>query len=442
MALLDKYQYIKVIGEGYFSNVQLYKDRETGQEVAVKVLKNSLKNNEEYVHRFEREVELLQLLTGHENIIKLIDYEFVGHTHLYVMEAVTTNLFEYITRNNNKLELRERLSLFDQILKAIQFARSKGILHRDISPRNILVMHDEETEPTIRVSDFGLAKNLDADSAFTHSAEAKYGQTYYVAPEQFDKLKDATEKSEIFSLGKVLDFILTGKLPITAHQTQFRSLIEKATQEDPSLRHENLQDFDLSYSKIKELLVLDASTGVPGAITKFSKPDGSIDWENFHRFGVRREQVPNTYSGYLEPVLKALSSKENLQAYIGVAGDSIEEFVDVFIQRIDELPTVGWPFSATTSFGELLRDIFYLSERPRVKIRCFTTIWQLAFEQDQYGCQDIARRILNSGSIPEEIQMDVALIITDSRASPSVTDFAGEKIPDVIKKALLQKRSE
>lgn len=442
MALLDKYEHIKLIGEGYFSNVQLYKNRETGEQVAVKVLKNSLKSNEEYVHRFEREVELLKLLDGNENIIKLLDHEFDGETHLYVMEAAVTNLYEYITRNNNKLELKQRLRLFDQVLRAIQFARSKGILHRDISPRNILLVYDNDSNPTIKVSDFGLAKNLDADSAFTRSAVAKYGQTYYVAPEQFDKLKDATEKSEIFSLGKVLDFVLTGKLPVTTHKTQFRSLIEKATQEDPSLRHENLEDFERSYSKIKALLFLDESKGALGSITQFTKPDGSIDWTNFHRFGVQREHMPNTYYGYLDPVLTALSTSENLQTYVEVAGDSLDEFIDVFAQRIDELPSVGWPFSATTKFGELLQRIFYLSDRPSVKIRCFTMIWQLAFDQDQYGCQDIARQILKSGLIPEEIQMDVALLITDSNASFSTADFERENIADVIKNAIQQKANE
>lgn len=441
MALLDKYEHIKLIGEGYFSHVQLYKNLETGEEVAVKVLKNSLRSNEEYVHRFEREVELLRLLADNAHIIRLLDYEFDDDTHLYVMEAAATNLHEYISRNNNKLKLEQRLRLFDQVLSAIQFARSKGVLHRDISPRNVLLVYDNENDPTIKVSDFGLAKNLDADSAFTRSAVAKYGQTYYVAPEQFDKLKDATEKSEIFSLGKVLDFVLTGKLPVTTHKTQFRSFIEKATQEDPSLRHENLEDFERSYSKIKALLVLDESTGALGSITQFTKPDGSIDWTNFHRFSVQREHMPNTYYGYLDPVLTTLSTRENIHTYVEVAGDSLDEFIDVFVQRIDELPTVGWPFAATTRFGELLQEIFYLSERPSVKIRCFTMIWQLAFEQDQFGCQDIVRRILKSGSIPEEIQMDVALLITDSNASLSPSDFEGKNIPEIIKNAIRQKAS-
>lgn len=226
------------------------------------------------------------------------------------------------------------------------------------------------------------------------------------------------------------------------HKTQFRSLVEKATEEDPSLRHDSLEDFERSYSKIKALLILDTSTGALGSISRFTKSDGSIDWANFHRFGVHRERVPNTYYGYLDPVLTALSTRENIQTYVGVAGDSLDEFVDVFVQRIDELPMVGWPFSATTKFGQLLYEIFYISERPSVKIRCFTMIWQLAFEQDQYGCQDIARRILKSGLIPEEIQMDVALLITDSNASFSTTDFERENIPDVIKNAIRQKANE
>lgn len=438
MPIPDHYEHIRLIGEGYFSLVKLYKDNETGQEVAIKDLKESFEDNADYVHRFEREVQLLKLLSGHKNIIELLGYECEIGSHFYIMPAADTNLFDYIQTYNNSLEMGERIKMFDQVLDAIKFAHSKGILHRDISPRNILLFEEAE-EYKVKVSDFGLGKNLRSDSAFTRSVIASYGQLYYVAPEQFDRLKDATIRSDIYSLGRLLDFILTGRTPATTQNTNFRTLIEKATQVEPELRHNDIAEFERVYEGLKNLLGLGEDLDSLETLYEFVRPDGTIDWELFQKFAVRGHYYSDVYDEYIGIVVEFLSDRGNLRSYIEVTGDSIAEFVNVFIQRIAELPSTGWPFSATTDFAELLKNIFFLTRNLNIKLRCLKGIWEIAYERRQFGAQDIMLRILDGNYIPEEIQTDFAAAIMESSETISPDVYSSLKIPTIIRRALIQK---
>ncbi|HMH45122.1 MAG TPA: serine/threonine-protein kinase [Pyrinomonadaceae bacterium] len=442
MALLDQYEHLGVIGTGYFSLVKLYKHKDSGQEVAVKVLKDELESNEDYVHRFEREVELLRLMNGCENIIPLLAHEFGDNKHLYVMPAADSNLADYIAKHNNTLSMSDRLALFDQVLKAIQQALSKGVIHRDISPRNVLLFETERGQPVVRVSDFGLAKNVEKDSGYTRSVVAQYGQMYYVAPEQYDKLKAATEKSEVFSLGKLLDFTLTGKIPVIAHQTNFRTVVERATQEEPSERYATVGEFQAAYERLKALLIVDDVTEEFGTPATFTGPDGAIDWKSFHSFALNKQHYENVYHEYLGPVMDVILDPAKADAYVEFAGDALEDFVRRFCDRLDELPSVGWPFSATTQFGEVFQEIFYRATDPHVKLRCLVEVWKLAYEQDQWGCQTIMNNLLESDRIPPGMQTDFAVAVLDSKATLSKDSFSSAKIPDVIRRALRQKAAE
>jgi hypothetical protein len=123
-----------------------------------------------------------------------------------------------------------------------------------------------------------------------------------------------------------------------------------------------------------------------------------------------------------------------------VIGDSIEEFVTVFTRRLDELAGIlGWPFSATNSFGELLNDIFILVSNSRVKLRCLEAIWDIGYERDQWAVQDIMKKILGNSSIPKEIYTPFAVHIMKSTASLSLDMFSHINVPEVIKKALIKK---
>jgi serine/threonine protein kinase len=226
---LDDYVHDSLIGEGYFCLVQRYQHKVTGDMVAVKLLKETFKENADYRHRFSREIQILEQLQGSEHVVELLGSGEMKGRPYYVMPAAQSNLQEFVERNNTAgLDVRDRLELFDSVLDSIIFAHSLGILHRDLAPKNVL-LYTTPDGIRLNVADFGLGKNLDADSGYTRSAISNYGQMYYVAPEQIANLNAATLRSDVFSLGRLLDFLLTGRLPSQVHDTAFRSVIEKAT---------------------------------------------------------------------------------------------------------------------------------------------------------------------------------------------------------------------
>ena len=149
MTILEQYKYVSVVGEGYFSFVKQYQNRNTGELFAVKELKKDFAKNTDYIHRFRREIDLLKTLSGCENIIELIDYQIDENANLYIMPLATTNLYDYVKRNNANLSSEQRIALFDQVLNAIKFSHSKRVLHRDIYPRNVLLFarHNGFLEP-------------------------------------------------------------------------------------------------------------------------------------------------------------------------------------------------------------------------------------------------------------------------------------------------------
>jgi serine/threonine protein kinase len=183
MTNLKDLKHIALRGEGYFCIVKKYEDETNKKSYALKELKKEHYSNEEYRYRLLREIKLLEDLQECPNIIGLIDYgnDLENQKLWYLMPLAPYNLFDYIRKNNDKIDLSERYNLAEQIIYAIKFAHSKGILHRDISPNNVLIFLIEDKK-LIKVCDFGLGKNKDSLSYYTTSSASGYGQILYVSP--------------------------------------------------------------------------------------------------------------------------------------------------------------------------------------------------------------------------------------------------------------------
>ncbi|WP_419871808.1 serine/threonine-protein kinase [Candidatus Pristimantibacillus sp. PTI5] len=244
--------HIKSIGNGYFSNVSTYMDEKTGRKFARKKLLKEHWDNEDYIVRFKREVELLKELQGHPHVVDLFDYDLDTKELQYDMELADDNLYEHIRKNNGKLLITDRLIIFEQILHAICVAHSRSIIHRDLSPKNILTWN---TTPCtlVKLADFGLGRSNRELKQHTKSNVSDFGHVLYVAPEQRERLKDGTHLSDIYSLGRLLAFILTGRDPDNVMSNQaFYPIIKKATRREPSDRYDNVELMRDAYLSLKE----------------------------------------------------------------------------------------------------------------------------------------------------------------------------------------------
>ena len=201
----DRYQILKTIGEGGMANVYLAHDVILDREVAVKVLRGDLANDEKFVRRFQREAISASSLS-HPNIVEMYDVGEDDGNYYIVMEYVEGKTLKSLIKKRGALTLPEVIDIMLQLTSAVTCAHDSYIIHRDIKPQNVLIKEDG----TIKITDFGIAMAL--NSTELTQTNSVMGSVHYLPPEQANG-NGATIKSDIYSLGILMFELLTGSLP-------------------------------------------------------------------------------------------------------------------------------------------------------------------------------------------------------------------------------------
>ena len=200
----NRYEILERIGTGGMAIVYKAKCHRLNRLVAIKILKSDLAQNEEFRRRFNAESQAVAQLS-HPNIVSVYDVSRGGDMEYIVMELIDGITLKQYMEKRGQLNWRESLHFITQIMRGLSNAHSRGIIHRDIKPQNIMVLRDG----SVKVADFGIA--CLADSAQTLTQEA-LGSVHYISPEQArGDRPDA--RSDIYSSGVVLYEMLTGRLP-------------------------------------------------------------------------------------------------------------------------------------------------------------------------------------------------------------------------------------
>ena len=205
--LLDnRYELLELIGIGGMARVYKARCHRLNRLVAVKILREDMAQDAEFRRRFHDESQAVAMLS-HPNIVAVYDVSRSSEMEYIVMELIDgITLKQYIQKKGNKLNWREALHFTTQITKALGHAHSRGIIHRDIKPHNVMVLRDG----SVKVADFGIARVLSASHS-TLTQEA-LGSVHYISPEQArGSFIDA--RSDLYSAGVVLYEMITGRLP-------------------------------------------------------------------------------------------------------------------------------------------------------------------------------------------------------------------------------------
>ena len=200
----DRYELLEVIGTGGMAVVYKARCHRLNRLVAVKVLKDEFSGDEEFRRRFRAEGEAVAMLS-HPNIVQVFDVSASDNAYYIVMELIDGISLKQYMEVKGVLNWKETLHFATQIAKGLEHAHSRGIVHRDIKPHNVMVLKNG----SVKVMDFGIAQVMNKSNTLTKEA---LGSVHYISPEQA-KGSFTDSRSDIYSLGVVMYEMMTGRPP-------------------------------------------------------------------------------------------------------------------------------------------------------------------------------------------------------------------------------------
>ena len=225
----DRYQIIKTLGEGGMANVYLAHDEILDRNVAVKVLRGDLANDEKFVRRFQREALSASSLS-HPNIVEMYDVGEDDGGYSIVMEYVDGKTLKQVLKQRGKLSVTEVVDIMLQVTDGMAHAHDSYIIHRDIKPQNIMIL----SNGVIKITDFGVATAL--NSTQLTQTNSVMGTVHYLPPEQANG-KGSTIRSDIYSMGIMMYELLTGKVPYKG-ESAVEIALKHLKEPIPSIRKE------------------------------------------------------------------------------------------------------------------------------------------------------------------------------------------------------------
>ena len=263
----DRYEVLELIGSGGMANVYKARCHRLNRLVAIKILKSDLADNADFRRRFHDESQAVAQLS-HANIVSVYDVSTNPDREYIVMELIDGITLKQYMERRGRMDWRESLHFITQIMRGLSHAHSRGIIHRDIKPQNIMVLRDG----SVKVADFGIACLANQGQTLTQEA---LGSVHYISPEQArgDRI-DA--RSDIYSAGVVLYEMLTGRLPFEGD-----SAVSVAIQHLSSVPLAP-RDIDPSIPEPLELICMKAMNNDPNK--RYASADAMIeDLEKFRR---------------------------------------------------------------------------------------------------------------------------------------------------------------
>ncbi len=274
---IGQYEILGVIGKGAMGKVYKGVQPSLNRIVAIKVLPPELADDER-VERFSREAKAVALL-NHPNVVQIIDKDQDGDQVFFVMEYVAGTSLEAVMRKR-RLSLPEAVRVFKAVCRGMAAAHKKEIVHRDLSPRNVLVTEDLLTA---KIADFGISRveSISREMGTLSTSEVSMGTLHYMAPEQAQDMASSDHRSDIYSLGVLLYEMLTGRVPVGRFSlpSQLNSevppevdpVVLRCLEADPADRYQEVSKLLADVERLEDHLKLGLVNEVRGLSQSTSK---------------------------------------------------------------------------------------------------------------------------------------------------------------------------
>lgn len=373
---------LELIGEGGFANV--FRQKSTG--LVVKKLKDEYLSDSGIRSRFKREFNITESLQDNAGIVRV--YTFDEGKCTYTMEYAECTLEKYIRSNKLTDDIKERC--IRQILRIMSEVHSRNIIHRDLSPNNIFIIAGR-----LKIADFGLGKDLSMITSHQTFKTNAVGQYFYCAPEQFMMLKDADKRSDVFSLGCIINFIMTCN-PRDSHHI-YSSVAEKARNSDAAYRYADAEQLSKFFEKSVE----------------------------YHKQGERKELIQkkihlNTYDDDVESYIynmapdklcriimeKEMGFENAVLRFMGTNEDHAQHIIQSIEGNFREC--CGWSYEANDPFASISAKVLRGKYSFVVKETAATILRYIAWDVRRFSAQDMVAKILDEGIDPmlEDILKD------------------------------------
>lgn len=380
---LVKKEEVKPIGEGYFAKV--YPLVIDNKKYAKKKLKSEFINDREVAHRFKREYQIMQSLNASEFTISV--YDFDENEKSFTMEYAEKTLKDFIHENYHIMNIEWKEHLCERVILGLMELH-KTTLHRDLSYNNILMVNNVP-----KLADFGLGKDLTKDYSYKTVSESNVGTPHFTDPIQHINIKNASIQTDIYSLGKIIDFIFCGS--IVSHEHKYSSLVTKATHKDLNKRYKTVEELHEAFRTIRDsnidfdpVLEIEKMSEEKRISTEklyryFTGPDGGTILLNLL---LRNKQVASEilelYSFQYEHELETLISKL---------------FMELKDMRLD--------FSQYDRFGQMAMELLVnLDHQATLMFILADIIDYCADDINRFNIQNLRKQNKNNPKIPYEIR--------------------------------------
>lgn len=389
-----KYKMGDQIGDkGGFGSVHVCYS-ETGEKYAVKVLENM---DENATDRFEKEIRLIMRLS-HPNIIKIIAYNFESDKKFYIMPLYCCSLRAVLPNLYNSYD--RQYKIISGILSGVAYLHSEGVLHRDLKPENILYNSDSD----IVINDFGFSRQIDSDSTRLTQFGDVFGTMNYMAPEQLKDASNVNEKADIYSLGKVIEDIVTNAGLNEIPTEDLRYIIYKCTENNLNRRFNTVSELKDTIDNVYQNIFGLTETGI-------------IDNQLLNlQLGV----LNNTSVIELAQRFISCSDNDKLEKLFRNISDSQYANLEIFEPQLTESLIVRlqkyytsqqWGFGYTDTIGNNCRRLYDISHNVIVKANLLFTIIEVGISHNRWHVMGIASSLLTSAasSFPECTELAVLL---------------------------------